>query len=302
MSVSAVAVTRSDDPSPATSAPSSGSPFRLAEDFADDGLNRAATDEATLDALRSRFDAAAPFPHLVIDNLFDPRLLRSMLPDYERLGGDDWIKYDNRNELKRGTRPNIQLGAGSQSYFDLIHRARFTRFLTRITGIEALVTDPALRGGGLHEIPTDGKFRVHVDFTRHTDTLLDNRLVFITYLNEGWQEDWGGALELWNRSACVEKVVPVFGRSILFAQSAESFHGHPDPVRAPDGRPRRSAAAYFYTNGRPDPTPAERLTTRYLQPDQVPLRERVARGARYVLPPVVWDGLKLVRRGRASRS
>ncbi len=270
------------------------------DSYANDGLNQAVTSDASLDTLRNLFDSAQSFPHVVVDNLFNPRLLREMLLDYERIKHDDWINYDSKNELKRGTRPNIELGSGSQQYFDLIHRAKFTQFLTRITGIEALVTDPVLRGGGLHEIPVGGKFRVHVDFTRHTDTLLDNRLVFITYLNEGWQADWGGALELWNRSECVDEVVPVFGRSILFAQGAESFHGHPDPVRTPDGRSRRSAAAYFYTNGRPDPTPAERLTTRYLEPTTASLRERMARGAKYVLPPMLWDGLKLVTRKKLS--
>ena len=277
------------------------SPFRLAGRYAADGLSQAITSAATVQTLRSLFDTAYPFPHLVIDNLFDPALLHGMLADYGRLSDEDWIKYDNANELKFGTRPNVRLGPGSQSYFDLIHRAKFTQFLSAITGIDALVTDPILRGGGLHEIPVGGKFKVHVDFTRHTDTQLDNRLVFITYLNEGWQEDWGGALELWTPSECVEKVVPMFGRSILFSQTADSFHGHPDPVRTPDGRTRRSAAAYFYTNGRPDPTPAERLTTRYLGAGRVTLKEQVARGAKYVLPPVMWDGLKLVKRAKRLR-
>ena len=254
--------------------------------------------DAALRMLRTMFENASPFPHLVIDNLFDPALLQRIALDYGRVRSEDWINYDSQDELKRGTRPNTQLGPGSQSYFDLIHRASFTQFLSSITGIEALVTDPVLRGGGLHEIPLGGKFRVHVDFTRHNDTLLDNRLVLITYLNEGWQAEWGGALELWNRSECVEKVVPVFGRSILFAQSAESFHGHPDPVRTPDGRSRRSVAAYFYTNGRKDPTPAERLTTRYLSPATMPLGDRLRSGVRYMLPPFIWDGLKLIARKR----
>ncbi len=133
------------------------------------------------------------------------------------------------DEAKFGTRPNVRLGPGSQAYFDMIHRARFTQFLTAITGIQALVTDPMLHGG-LHEIPVGGKFKVHTDFTRHVDTRLDNRLVLITYLNRGWQDAWGGALELWTEAACVRKVVPVFGRSILFMHSAASLYGHPNPV------------------------------------------------------------------------
>jgi hypothetical protein len=279
-------------------------PLVLPTGFSSDGLNEAIVSSATVEALRRDFEVAEPFPHLVIDNLFDPKLLDRVLLDYDRVRGEDWIKYDNANELKFGTRPNVRLGPGSQAYFDTIHRAKFTQFLSGITGIEALVTDPMLRGGGLHEIPVSGKFAVHTDFTRHVDTKLDNRLVFITYLNHGWMDEWGGALELWTQSACVRKVIPVFGRSILFAQTTDSFHGHPDPVNTPDGRTRRSVAAYFYTNGRPDPTPMERIGTRYLNAgrENASLRNKIVKGAKYVLPPVLVDGLKLARRSKFSRS
>jgi 2-oxoglutarate-Fe(II)-dependent oxygenase superfamily protein len=265
--------------------------------YSPDGLNEAVFSGATVDALRAEFDSAFPFPHVVIDGLFSPDLLERIASEYGSVGEADWIKYDNANELKLGTKPNSRLGPASQSYFDTIHRAKFTRFLTAITGIEALVTDPMLRGGGLHEIPVGGKFGVHTDFTRHVDTKLDNRLVFITYLNKGWQEEWGGALELWTSSACVKKVLPVFGRSILFAHTEQSLHGHPDPVNTPDGRTRRSVAAYFYTNGRPDPTPPERLGTRFLNPAVEPAnpRKKLKKHMKLVLPPVLVAGLSIVR-------
>jgi Rps23 Pro-64 3,4-dihydroxylase Tpa1-like proline 4-hydroxylase len=38
---------------------------------------------------------------------------------------------------------------------------------------------------------------MHVDFNQHSVTRLDNRLVFITYLNKNWRSSYGGALELW---------------------------------------------------------------------------------------------------------
>jgi Rps23 Pro-64 3,4-dihydroxylase Tpa1-like proline 4-hydroxylase len=73
---------------------------------------------------------------------------------------------------------------------------------------------------------------MHVDFNQHEVTRLDNRLVFITYLNKDWLPAYGGALELW--SAEEEKykveVLPVFGRSVLFAHSSRSLHCYPAPV------------------------------------------------------------------------
>ena len=41
---------------------------------------------------------------------------------------------------------------------------------------------------------------------------------------------------------------PEFGRTILMPHGPASYHGHTKPLQAPDGRPRRSVAAYFYTS------------------------------------------------------
>ena len=114
-----------------------------------------------------------------------------MLEDY-RAGFGDWVHYNTADEVKKGTRPNAKLGAGSRHYFDVIQRGQFTQFLSAVAGIDGLLPDRTLFGGGLHEIASGGKFSVHIDFNKHPVTQLDNRLVFITYLNKGWQPAWGG--------------------------------------------------------------------------------------------------------------
>lgn len=261
-------------------------------------IDHAQIDNSNIETLRTRFAEARPFPHIVFEGLFDSGSLEAINREFDGVDRAEWISYDNANEVKFGTRPNAQLGPAAQAYFDLIHRGQFISFLSAVTGIKGLIPDPMLRGGGLHEIPIGGKFAVHVDFNRHTDTLLDNRLVMITYLNKDWDDSYGGALELWAKEGCVEKVLPTFGRTILFSQSAESLHGHPDPVACPPGRTRRSIAAYFYSNGRPDISSAERRTTRFLNPakTRVPASQQVKAAAKYVMPPVLVDGLKLAKR------
>lgn len=252
---------------------------------------------ASVSTLRRKFAEAAPFPHVVIDGLFQPEFLDRVLDDYTA-GFHDWVHYDSANEVKTGTRPNAKLGRGSQRYFDIIHRGQFMQFLTAITGIEGLLPDPSLFGGGLHKIEHGGRFSPHIDFNKHPVTLLDNRLVFITYLNKNWEASYGGALELWDMATktCVEEVVPVFGRSILFAHSEHSLHGHPNPVTAPDRRPRRSVAAYFYTNSAQNAAPDTVRTTQFLEPVQKSeLRTKLVKAGRYVSPMVV-DGLHFAAR------
>ena len=183
-----------------------------------------------------------------------------------------------------------------QTYFNLISSGRFVQFLQAVTGIAGLLPDPMLRGGGMHQSQPGGKFHMHLDFEKHPVSMLDNRMVFITYLNRGWQPEWGGNLELWDidTQKKVNEVVPVFGRSVLFCHSDRSLHGHPHPLSPPDGRPRRSLAAYFYSNGREDGLAASRYTTYFAPPQVDPVRAAVGKAARAVTPPILYDAVRRV--------
>ena len=81
-------------------------------------------------------------------------------------------------------------------------------FLEQLTGISGLIPDPHFWGGGLHQIERGGHLKVHSDFNWHEELLLDRRLNMIVYLNEDWDPEWGGGLELWDRdmTACQERV------------------------------------------------------------------------------------------------
>ena len=46
----------------------------------------------------------------------------------------------------------------------------------------------------------------------------------------------------------VEKTVqPILNRCVIFATDEHSYHGHPNPVNAPEGVVRKSLATYYYT-------------------------------------------------------
>ena len=260
----------------------------------DEMLNEKFFAPRKLDQLHETFITNKPFPHIIIERLFNPRLLELMENEFELLNWSDWRHLDNVNELKRGTMPNTRFGHATQFYFNTVHSSLFVNFIKKITGLEGLIPDPELYAGGLHDIPTGGKFALHTDFNQHRVTKLDNRLVFITYLNKNWQSSYGGALELWDIEAgiCQAEIDPVFGRSILFLQSSKSLHGHPKPVEAPGGRSRRSAVAYFYSNGRNDGDSAKFHTTRFPMPVIFSRTDKVMNAVKYVTPPVLVDAFR----------
>ncbi|MCB9262381.1 MAG: 2OG-Fe(II) oxygenase [Flavobacteriales bacterium] len=129
----------------------------------------------------------------------------------------------------------------------------FLNFLSELTGIENLMGDPYFEGGGCHQIKPGGYLKVHADFNKHKLTNLDRRLNVLVYLNQDWKEEYGGHFELWNTemTKCEKKLLPLFNRMAMFSTTDFSYHGHPDPLKCPEGRSRKSLALYYYTNGRP---------------------------------------------------
>ena len=126
-------------------------------------------------------------------------------------------------------------------------------FLERLSGIEGLIADPHLDGGGLHQIERGGRLAVHADFSRNWKLQLERRLNLLVYLNEDWDESYGGHLELWDRSMtrADQRILPVFNRCVIFSTDSTSYHGHPDPLTCPEDRTRKSLALYYYTVERP---------------------------------------------------
>ena len=76
------------------------------------------------------------------------------------------------------------------------------------------------------------------------------------YLNEDWDESWGGNLELWDSqlSGKVASYPPTGNTLLVFETGSAHYHGHPHPLTCPEGRSRRSIAAYYYT-ALPSPAP-----------------------------------------------
>jgi hypothetical protein len=126
----------------------------------------------------------------------------------------------------------------------------FLEFLEGLTGIQQLMKDEFLEGGGVHQSKRGGFLNIHADFTVHPHhSNWQRRVNVLVYLNKDWQEDWGGQLELWDTQmkACEIKVLPLFNRCVIFNTDADSYHGHPVPMTCPEDQFRRSIALYYYT-------------------------------------------------------
>jgi hypothetical protein len=200
------------------------------------------------------YQSATPFPHVTLDGLFPPEVLQAVLDEFPSPDDIEWWKFADHTGKKLATREESQIGDSTLSFLMQLNSSTFISFLEELTGITGLIPDPHLYGGGLHQIQRGGFLKVHADFNRHERLRLDRRLNLLVYLNRNWREEYGGHLELWSRDmkSVERKILPVFGRCVLFSTTDFSYHGHPDPVTCPEGVTRKSLALYYYTNGRPE--------------------------------------------------
>ena len=252
------------------------------------------TPEAT-QRLREQLFAATPFPHLVIEGLFNPALLELVREEFDGHAAEAWKDVKSGYESTRRLQLGAALGPASQIYFNILESGWFTRWLSEVTATPYLLTDPQRFGGGLHESQVGGAFAIHRDFNYHPHVGLKNEMVCITYLNHDWQDAWGGVLELWNAKdgQCQARVRPEFGHTLILPHGPASFHGHPGPLCPPEGVKRRSVAAYFYTSpkaGQQDPEEAVSIFMHTRRAD------RLKKAVRLMTPPVIWRAVKRLKR------
>jgi hypothetical protein len=208
----------------------------------------------TATQFRQDYMGARPFPNIVFENFFEPNFLKSVLGEFPDLSQHNAKQFENAFEKKWAGNGEALFGENTKSLMNYLNSEPFLRFLQELTGIqETLIGDPYYIGGGQHEIKRGGLLKVHVDFNKHPLLGLDRRLNVLIYLNEDWQESFGGHFELWNKSMkqCEKKILPSFNKLAIFSTTDISYHGHPDPLMCPEDRSRKSLALYYYTNGRP---------------------------------------------------
>lgn len=211
---------------------------------------------------------ATPYPHAVLDDFLRPDSARELADCFPR--PDDAVVWDRFGaegyEVKRGSSDEAHFPPALRRALHDLNSGPFVRWLERLTGIEHLLPDPHLVGGGLHLSGAGDHLGIHADFNWHAGLQAHRRLNLLVYLTERpWQPDWGGALELWSTDAarCERRIEPLFNRAVLFSTRSDTFHGHPRPWAAPDGIYRQSLALYYYTTQRPEQEKRDPHSTLY---------------------------------------
>jgi hypothetical protein len=255
------------------------------------------------------YSANEPWPHLVIDDFFDPELLEQVRREASATDRSKrYAKFLDRktDHNKFAFLPDV-VGLETAKLVNFLNSGVFITFLEKLTGISGLLADPSYFGGGLHKILSGGFLEIHADFNHLRRYELARRLNLLLYLNKDWHSSYQGDLEMWDRSSMtrVNAIAPVFNRCVIFSTTADSLHGHPVPLATPPGIERMSIALYYYTNTW-EPVAGEHSTLYYISRNN-PVRLRLDRIFKTLVqdltPPIFRKTIRaLKRRGRGEKT
>lgn len=257
--------------------------------------------DQNIEAWAKEYRENQPYPHIGIDNFFDQAVIEELILDYPSASYHSWQRasFDPQYEKSKLSLDRIEeFPATIRIFVEALNSPIFLKFLERLVGIDDLMPDPYLAGGGLHMTPRGGRLGIHADFNLHKKFGLDRRLNLLLYLNRNWQQEWGGEFELWDKDVKtkVKSYLPIANRVVVFSTTDTSFHGHPDPLNCPKGQYRRSIALYYYTNGRPAGEQSIFHSTVFkARPSEAKRYSMVGKVARQLTPPIVWELARRIR-------
>ena len=246
--------------------------------------------EADLDAAAAAYRAADPFPHTVVDNVLLPEVFDKAVAEFPGIKDEFWKGYLHVNETKYSNTEPDTWGPTLHDVAQEFCSPRFIAYLEKLTGIQNLMPDWTMDGGGLHQTLRGGHLNIHADFTtHHTHENWARRVNILLYLNEEWPDEWGGKLELWDRNMqqCRAKVTPAGNRMLVFSTAYDTFHGHPDGLTCPPDVARRSMALYYFTE---EEETVRRATNYQARPDESRARRAAIAADRTALD--VYDRVK----------
>lgn len=203
-----------------------------------------------LEALKKQYQTDQPFPHIVLDNFLEPSTAEKVRKAFPAVEDKGWIHYVHVNEKKHGLNKLDLLPADIRQLISFLNSKACTSFISELTGIDNLIADNSLEGGGLHQSRRNGFLNIHADFTVHPHKrYLRRRVNLLIYLNKDWKDAYNGHLELWSRDMkhCVQKISPIFNRCVIFNTDEDSYHGLPEPILCPEDMTRKSIALYYFT-------------------------------------------------------
>ena len=220
------------------------------------------------DSINSKYDPARlkeshfsgdPVPYTIIDNFLPQEIFDIVAEEIDSIPLDAWTVFANDTSSRYEAR-NFVTAPHIQTLSNSMQGPVFLKWMEAITGVEKLIPDPYLRGGGVTRVTTGNRLGLHTDFNWNEQLRLTRRVNLIIYLNPVWEESWGGDLEFWDfeKTRCVTSISPKPNRLAIWNYSEQLIHGHPHPLTCPENVSRQNLIQFYYNSNATHETPPHR--------------------------------------------
>ncbi len=193
---------------------------------------------------------AKPYPYLVMDNFLEKSVTDEITREIASTPANHSVVFNDSVQKNK----SISTGKDVPKYISLLAAkfasAEFLRYLEKVTGLEGLIPDPYYNTeyGYYHVVGPGGVLGSHLDHSHHQTLQLPHVLNLVIYLSDGWNDQDGGALCLFDETGkkVMKRVECKFNRAALFAANPISYHGV-EPIKETAGRKRHSIYFAYYS-------------------------------------------------------
>jgi hypothetical protein len=210
-------------------------------------INPAYLSEEKIKEIRQQFETATPCKHVALPDFLLEDVANTLYSNFPKLDALN-VKRKSINENKSEEYHFDRFHPQFNEMRDFLNSPEMYQWMSKVTGIDNLSSTYDSLGSGVHQGGPGSFVDIHVDVNMNPAAKLHRRINLLIYLNKNWKNEYGGALEFWDKDVknCMAKVMPYFNQAAIMVTDETSYHGYAK-INIPDDESRKSFYVYYYT-------------------------------------------------------
>lgn len=215
-------------------------------------------------------------------NRINSCIIDDLLP--EEIAKNIYDKFPSPEEMAmhKSLRENKKIAAQMNLYDPLLEEIvyafqdkRVVDIVARITGLKGMQPDEHLYAGGISLMAMNNFLNPHLDNSHDNERENYRVLNLLYYVTPGWQVEYGGNLELWDKGMKKHQrtIHSKFNRLVLMVTNKHSIHSVSKVIH--DGK-RCCVSNYYFSKIPADSSQYFHVTSFYGRPEE-PIRDLILR-------------------------
>jgi len=203
--------------------------------------------ESTVTSYHTQFKQAKPWNYVVLKDFLTKEFADSLSNNFPPVDQFN-VKRKSYNEAKAEEYHLERFHPDFTKLRDFLNSPAMSEWMGKVTGIKGMTSTYDALGTGLHQGVNGSFVDVHLDLNMNPGQNIQRHVNLLIYLNQNWKEEYGGALEVWDKDVkvCHDKVYPYHNTALIMITNDESYHGY-SKISIPEDERRKSVYCYYYT-------------------------------------------------------